>query len=79
MRDAWGAMRKLTSRGLTTAELKIMLDSELQNIPHAVEERKKAFEKALPLDMGQLLSIPFIIAGFLLLWYVLRKEKGLKG
>ena len=40
-----------------------------------IKEPQEAFEKTLPLDMGQLLSIPFIVAGLLLLWYVLRKEK----
>ncbi len=53
MRDAWEAMRKLTRRGLTPAELKIMLDSEVQNIPRAVEERKKAFEKALGVSLDE--------------------------
>ena len=53
MRDAWEAMRKLTRRGLTPAELKIMLESEIQNIPSAVQERKKAFEKALGVSLDE--------------------------
>ncbi len=40
-----------------------------------IKEPQEAFEKTLPLDMGQLLSIPFILTGLALLWYVLRKEK----
>lgn len=33
-----------------------------------VKELQVAFEASLPLDMGQLLSIPFVIGGFYFLW-----------
>lgn len=33
------------------------------------KEVQQDFEKTLPLDMGQILSIPFIILGFIALWY----------
>jgi len=34
-----------------------------------IKERQVGFEVALPLDMGQILSIPFIVAG---VWYLVR-------
>jgi len=37
-----------------------------------LKEPQVGFEQNLPLNMGQLLSIPFIIFG---LWLVLRKHK----
>ncbi len=39
-----------------------------------IKEPQEAFEQALPLDMGQILSIPFILAGVALLIYVRKKE-----
>jgi prolipoprotein diacylglyceryltransferase len=38
-----------------------------------LKEVQEDFEKTLPLDMGQWLSIPLIIAGFVLLIFVYRK------
>ncbi len=40
-----------------------------------IKEPQEAFEQALPLDMGQILSIPFILAGIGLLVRVRKKEK----
>lgn len=39
-----------------------------------VKEVQVAFEKTMTLNMGQILSIPFILAGVALLWYSLRKK-----
>lgn len=39
------------------------------------KEVQEAFEASLPLDMGQLLSIPFIIAGGWFMWKGIRKIK----
>jgi len=36
-----------------------------------LKENQSLFENNLPLNMGQLLSIPFILAG---IWILLRKE-----
>ena len=38
-----------------------------------IKERQVEFEEGMPLDMGQLLSIPFVLAGLLLLIYSLRR------
>jgi prolipoprotein diacylglyceryltransferase len=38
-----------------------------------VKEIQEDFEKNLPLDMGQWLSIPLIVAGFVLLAYLYKK------
>ncbi len=40
-----------------------------------IKEVQEPFESHLPLDMGQILSIPFILAGIILLIFVLKKEK----
>lgn len=40
-----------------------------------VKEPQVAFETKLPLDMGQILSIPFIIAGFIWLYISLKQKK----
>ena len=40
-----------------------------------IKEVQVEFEYNLPLDMGQILSIPFILAGIVLLVYVYRKKK----
>ena len=37
-----------------------------------LKERQVAFEDAMPLDMGQLLSIPFVLWG---IWFLLRSNK----
>ncbi len=39
-----------------------------------VKEVQVEFEKTMALNMGQILSIPFIIVGIALLWYSLRKR-----
>jgi prolipoprotein diacylglyceryltransferase len=36
-----------------------------------IKEKQEAFEAGMALDMGQILSIPFIIAGIWLLYYSL--------
>jgi phosphatidylglycerol---prolipoprotein diacylglyceryl transferase len=38
-----------------------------------VKERQVAFEQNMPLDMGQLLSIPFIVLGLFLVWRARRR------
>ena len=40
-----------------------------------VKEPQVEFERGMSLNMGQLLSIPFVLAGALLLWYSLKKGK----
>jgi len=40
-----------------------------------IKEVQEPFESNLPLDMGQLLSIPFILTGIILLIVILRKRK----
>jgi len=40
-----------------------------------VKEPQVAFEQGMPLNMGQLLSLPFIITGFILLIYSIKKGK----
>ena len=37
------------------------------------KDRQVAFESSLPLDMGQILSIPFIAVGLVLIWKAMRK------
>lgn len=39
-----------------------------------LKERQVEFEKQLPLDMGQILSIPFVVLGIIILWRGKRKE-----
>ncbi len=39
-----------------------------------LKENQEAFEDSLPLNMGQLLSLPFILAGIAVLWYSLKKR-----
>ncbi len=39
-----------------------------------VKQRQAAYEKSLPLSVGQWLSIPFILAGVVLLWRALGRE-----
>ena len=39
-----------------------------------VKERHAAFEMGLPLSMGQILSIPLVLAGLALIWWVHRQE-----
>lgn len=40
-----------------------------------LKEDQVPFEAAMKLNMGQLLSIPFIILGFIWLWFSLKKKK----
>lgn len=40
-----------------------------------VKQRQAAYENNLPLSVGQWLSIPFILAGFALLWRALPRQK----
>jgi phosphatidylglycerol---prolipoprotein diacylglyceryl transferase len=39
-----------------------------------IKNPQENFEKGLPIDMGQILSIPFILAGIILIFYSLRKK-----
>jgi len=39
-----------------------------------IKEDQVPFEQTLPLNLGQLLSLPFIATGFILLWLVLKKK-----
>ncbi|MDR0414663.1 MAG: prolipoprotein diacylglyceryl transferase [Prevotellaceae bacterium] len=39
-----------------------------------IKERQVAFEEGMPLDMGQLLSIPFVLLGVFMLAYSLRQK-----
>ncbi|MCX6351735.1 MAG: prolipoprotein diacylglyceryl transferase [Bacteroidetes bacterium] len=41
-----------------------------------VKEDQVAFEQSLPLNMGQMLSIPFILAGIIILVWSYRKKQG---
>jgi prolipoprotein diacylglyceryl transferase len=43
-----------------------------------IKNPQEDFETALPLFMGQILSIPFILAGIILIIFVTRKQKQLK-
>jgi len=36
------------------------------------KEHQSAFEKDLPLDMGQILSIPFVLVGLVIIWLALK-------
>lgn len=38
-----------------------------------IKENQEAFEANMPINMGQILSIPFIIAGILLIYFALRR------
>ena len=38
------------------------------------KETQVAFENSLPLNMGQLLSLPFILTGFVLIFFAWREE-----
>ncbi len=40
-----------------------------------VKENQEAFEEGMPINMGQILSIPFILIGIYLVWNALRKNK----
>ena len=39
-----------------------------------IKEDQEKYINALPLNMGQLLSIPFVVAGVILVWYCSRQE-----
>ena len=41
-----------------------------------VKNDQEAFEAGMWLNMGQLLSIPFVVAGVYFVWRALRKAKG---
>ena len=41
-----------------------------------VKNDQEAFEAGMWLNMGQLLSIPFVVAGAYFVWRALRKAKG---
>jgi prolipoprotein diacylglyceryltransferase len=38
-----------------------------------LKERQESFEESMTLDMGQLLSLPLVAAGIVLLWNIRRK------
>ena len=40
-----------------------------------LKNTQEAFEEGMPLDMGQLLSIPFVLAGIYFVWRALRKKE----
>ena len=47
----------------------------LRFIYEFVKENQVSFEDKLPINMGQILSIPLVLAGVLVLWYSYRKAK----
>ena len=40
-----------------------------------IKDKQVDFEQTLPIDMGQILSIPFILTGFYILYRVIKKNK----
>jgi prolipoprotein diacylglyceryltransferase len=41
-----------------------------------LKEEQVAFEKGMPLNMGQLLSVPFIAVGIFLVWFSTKTHPG---
>jgi len=64
---------KKLPEGFLTGIFAISLFS-VRFIVEFVKEVQSPFEEAMLLNMGQILSIPAIIAGILILWYSLRKK-----
>jgi prolipoprotein diacylglyceryltransferase len=40
-----------------------------------IKENQEAFEQSMTLNMGQWLSVPFIIAAFVLIWYAMSRPE----
>ncbi len=40
-----------------------------------IKEPQSAFEESMVLNMGQILSIPVVVAGFIMMWFALKRRK----
>ncbi len=63
--------RKAVRRSVPSLRLCITLIFTFRFFVEFLKERQVDFENALPIDMGQILSIPFIVVG---LYFVFRKN-----
>lgn len=70
----WNRRKEKTPEGLLFGLFLIVLFT-LRFIYEFFKEVQVAFEENIPLNMGQILSIPFIIAGIYLLFRVKKKSK----
>jgi prolipoprotein diacylglyceryltransferase len=65
-------------RGALTGILLVLVFSARFAIEF-VKEPQEAFEAAVPLDLGQLLSLPAVLLGLLLLWLAWRTPRPAQG
>lgn len=70
----WSRKKAKTPEGLLFSLFLIILFG-LRFFYEFLKENQEAFEDDIPLNMGQWLSIPLFIAGIILIFRVLRKEK----
>ncbi len=71
----WNRRKQETPEGLIFGIFLVILFG-LRFIYEFIKENQEAFEDDIPLNMGQWLSIPLIIAGIVILYRVWRKSQG---
>jgi prolipoprotein diacylglyceryl transferase len=67
MYGLWKYRRNEFGRGFMCGLLCVLLFTE-RFLDEFVKENQEAFEDSLSLNMGQILSIPFVLIGFYLIW-----------
>ncbi|MES2733302.1 MAG: prolipoprotein diacylglyceryl transferase [Bacteroidota bacterium] len=70
----WKQKKGQTREGLLSGLFMVMLFT-LRFLDEFLKENQETFEDKLTLNMGQILSIPAILFGFLLLWIAYRKKQ----
>lgn len=69
----YNRLREKTPRGLLIGVFLVLVFIARFAIEF-VKVRQAAFGEALPLSMGQLLSIPMVVAGVILVWQAMKKQ-----
>jgi prolipoprotein diacylglyceryltransferase len=70
----WSKKKKSTQEGLMTGSFMIVLFT-LRFFYEFLKENQSAFENNLTLNMGQILSIPAVLFGVIVLAYSYKKAK----
>jgi phosphatidylglycerol:prolipoprotein diacylglycerol transferase len=70
----WNKKKEKTQEGLITGYFMIILFT-LRFLYEFLKENQSEFENTLTLNMGQQLSIPAVLFGFIVLWYSNKKAK----
>ena len=71
----WSVRKEKTPEGLIFGIFLVVLFG-LRFFYEFIKENQEAFEDDIPLNMGQWLSIPLVIAGVIILYRVLKKHQG---